>query len=428
MTALRVHGGRPLCGDLQAAGNKNAALPLLAAALLTDEPVRLENVPDIGDVRVLLELITAAGVSVSWEPARRTVEVQARQVSSRELPAALYGRLRAGVLLAAPLLARVGEAVMAPPGGDVIGRRRLDAHVEGLEALGVQVDFGERLRFRAPRGLQGADIFLPEASVTATEQVLMAAVLARGASRIHNAACEPHVQDVARLLVAMGARIEGIGSNTLAVDGVERLHGASYRIGSDFCEAASFLALAAATGGDLTVRGVEPEHYRMIARTFRRLGVVLEAGPDWLRVSPDQPRRVVPERAGGMPVIDDGIWPQFPSDLMSVTIVLATQVSGAVLFFEKLYESRMAFVDRLVAMGANAVICDPHRAVISGPRTLHGMVLQSPDIRAGIALLGAALCARGESLIRNAESIDRGYADITGILQSLGADVSRTTG
>jgi UDP-N-acetylglucosamine 1-carboxyvinyltransferase len=428
MTALRVRGSGALCGSVKAAGNKNAALPLVAAALLTDEPVRLENVPDIGDLRVMLELVSAAGVEVDWSRASGTLQLRARNLISHELPEALYASLRAGILLAAPLLARRGAAVMVPPGGDVIGRRRLDAHVEGLAALGVEIETDAKLRFSAPRGLHGADIFLPEASVTATEQVLMAAAAAKGTTVLRNAACEPHVQDLARMLSAMGARIEGIGSNTLTVSGAERLRGTSFRIGSDVAEAASFLALGAATHGDVTVTGVEPDEYRMIARTFRRLGVRLEVGPGGVRVGPDQALQVVPELAGGIPVIDDGIWPQFPSDLMSVTIVLATQVQGTVLFFEKLYESRMYFVDRLVAMGANAVICDPHRAVIAGASRLHGIVLQSPDIRAGIALLGAALCARGESHIRNAESIDRGYERIEEKLRVLGADIERVDG
>jgi UDP-N-acetylglucosamine 1-carboxyvinyltransferase len=428
VTALRVTGARALRGSIQAAGNKNAALPLVAAALLTDEPVRLDNVPDIGDIRVMLELVAAAGAQVDWERASGTLRLRARDLTSHELPDALYASLRAGILLAAPLLARRGAATMVPPGGDVIGRRRLDAHVEGLAALGVRVETDAKLRFSAPQGLHGADIFLPEASVTATEQVLMAAAVAKGTTVIRNAACEPHVQDLANLLTAMGARVDGIGSNTLTVTGTERLHGASFRIGSDVAEAASFLALAAASHGDVTVTGVNAAEYRMIARTFRRLGVGLEIGPDRIRVGPDQALQVVPELAGGIPVIDDGVWPQFPSDLMSVTIVLATQVQGTVLFFEKLYESRMYFVDRLVAMGANAVICDPHRAVISGPSRLHGIVLQSPDIRAGIALLGAALCARGESLVRNAESIDRGYEKIEDKLRCLGAEVERVQG
>ena len=428
MTALRVTGGRALCGSVQAAGNKNAALPLVAAALLTDEPVRLENVPDIGDIRVMLELASAAGVQVDWSRARGTLLLRAQNLTSHELPEALYASLRAGILMAAPLLARRGAAVMVPPGGDVIGRRRLDAHIEGLAALGVQIDTAAKLHFSAPQGFHGADIFLPEASVTASEQILMAAAVAKGTTVIRNAACEPHVQDLARMLTAMGARIEGIGSNTLTVTGADRLHGTTFRIGADVAEAASFLALGAATHGDVTVTGVDPSEYRMVARTFRRLGVNVEIGSGCLRVGPNQALQVEPELAGGIPVIDDGVWPQFPSDLMSVTIVLATQVQGTVLFFEKLYESRMYFVDRLVAMGANAVICDPHRAVIAGPSRLHGIVLQSPDIRAGIALLGAALCARGESLIRNAESIDRGYERIEEKLRVLGADIGRVAG
>jgi UDP-N-acetylglucosamine 1-carboxyvinyltransferase len=428
VTALRIEGGRALHGSLQAAGNKNAALPLMAAALLTDEPVVLENVPDIGDVRAMLDLVRAAGAEVDWSPEAGVLRLHAREVTSQELPDRLYASLRAGILLAAPLLARRGAAVMVPPGGDVIGRRRLDTHVEGLRALGAEVEAGAKLRFSAPGRLRGADIFQAEASVTGTEQVLMAAAGASGRTVIRNAACEPHVQDLARLLNAMGTQVEGIGSNALSVTGVDHLHGARYRLGSDFVEAASFLALGAATRGDVTVTGIEPAEYAMIARVFRRLGVALEFGQDSVRAGPDQTLDVLPEWGGGIPVIDDGIWPQFPSDLMSVMIVLATQVRGTVLFFEKLYESRMYFVDRLAAMGANAVVCDPHRAVIAGPSSLHGIVLQSPDIRAGIALVGAALCARGQSLVRNAESIDRGYGRIEAKLAGLGAAVERTTG
>jgi UDP-N-acetylglucosamine 1-carboxyvinyltransferase len=273
----------------------------VAAALLTDEPVQLENVPDIGDIRVMLELVSAAGVEVDWSRASGTLRLRARNLVSHELPAALYASLRAGILLAAPLLARRGAAVMVPPGGDVIGRRRLDAHLEGLAALGVEIETADTLRFRAPRGLQGADIFLPEASVTASEQVLMAAAVARGTTVIRNAACEPHVQDLARMLTAMGARIEGIGSNTLTVTGTTPLHGTSFRIGSDVAEAASFLAFGAATHGDVTVTGVDPGEYRMIARTFRRLGVDLEIEPGRIRVGPDQALQVVPEWAGGFP-------------------------------------------------------------------------------------------------------------------------------
>lgn len=314
---------------------------------------------------------------------------------------------------------------MSPPGGDVIGRRRLDSHVHGLECLGAIVEMAECFRFRAPVRLRGAEIFLPEASVTATAQVLMGAVLSRGNTIIRNAATEPHISDLARMLCSMGARITGIDSNVLQIEGVDRLSGCTHRIVSDHTEAGSFLALAAATGGDVEVTGVDPGHYRMTERAFARLGVELEYGADSVRVREGQGRCVVGDLGGGIPVIDDGPWPQFPSDLMSVMIVLATQVSGTVLFFEKMYESRMYFVDRLVAMGANAVICDPHRAVVCGPSRLHGISLSSPDIRAGMALIGAALCADGESSIKNLQLVDRGYERIDERLKSLGADVHR---
>jgi UDP-N-acetylglucosamine 1-carboxyvinyltransferase len=341
------------------------------------------------------------------------------------MPPDLCRTVRAGILFAAPMLHRLGHVTMSPPGGDVIGRRRLDTHFLGLEALGAEIVAGELFQFRAPRGLKGEDIFLPEASVTGTAQVLMAAVLAHGATVIRNAAAEPHIQDLCVLLRDMGAQIEGVGSNTLTVHGVARLHGARHRIGSDYTEVGSFLAFAAATGGAITVRGVDPTHYRLIARVFERLGVNLEFRGDTVSVRALQELRVKSDIGGGIPTIDTGIWPQFPTDLLSVMIVLATQAQGTVLFFEKLYESRLYFVDRLIVMGANGVICDPHRVVISGPSKLHGIEMNSPDIRAGIALVGAALCAQGRSIIRNIRFVDRGYERIEEKLRALGADVQR---
>lgn len=425
MRALHISGGLPLCGTIAAAGNKNAVLPMIAAALLTDEPVFLSNVPTIGDVRTMLGMAEALGVDVDWNWEAHTLTLRGRDLRQAELPTELCAEIRAGILFAAPLLQRLGRATMSPPGGDVIGRRRLDAHVLGLRALGADVETEDLFHFSAAAGLRGADFFLPEASVTATAQVLLGATLACGRTIIRNAASEPHVGDLVRLLQQMGACIEGVDTATLTVDGVARLHGARHRVVSDHTEAASFLALAAATGGDVTVTGIEPEQYRMTGRAFARLGIELEFEADRVRVGRDQARCVRPDLAGGIPVLDDGPWPQFPSDLMSVMIVLATQTNGTVLFFEKMYESRMYFVDRLVAMGAHAVICDPHRVVISGPAQLHGIALSSPDIRAGMALLGAALCARGQSTIRNVQFIDRGYEQIDGKLRQLGAQVER---
>jgi UDP-N-acetylglucosamine 1-carboxyvinyltransferase len=428
MSTLRITGGVPLRGTLAASGNKNAALPMIAAALLGDEPVELTRVPDIGDVRTMLDIAAELGADVEWHPEMGRAVVSGAGLRSHRLPVTEAARIRASILFAAPLLARLGHAEMPPPGGDVIGRRRLDTHLYGLVKLGASADFGPPFRFAAPHGLRGSDMLLPEASVTGTAQILMASVLAEGETVIANAACEPHIQDLASLLVRMGADIDGIGGNLLRVRGVKALHGAQFRVSADFAEAGSYLAAAAATGGELTVTGVNPRHYRMIRRVFARLGIEVETGADWIGVGLEQGRRVQLPPGGGMPVVDDGIWPQFPTDLMSVMIVLATQVSGAALFFEKMYESRMYFVDRLVDMGANAVICDPHRAVISGPSQLHGITLNSPDIRAGMALVCAALCAEGESQIRNAELIDRGYPAIEHRLRSLGAQIERVEG
>lgn len=425
MSTLWVKGGRPLNGRIAAVGNKNAVLPMIAAALLTEEEVRLSNVPEIEDVGVMLDLAASLGVSVERDRAGRTVSLRAAGVDCGELPKTLCREIRAGILFAAPLLHRCGAATMSPPGGDVIGRRRLDSHIHGLECLGATVEMAERFCFRAPVRLRGADIFLPEASVTATAQVLMGAVLSRGTTIIRNAATEPHISDLARMLCSMGACVTGIDSNVLQVEGVDRLGGCTHRIVSDHTEAGSFLALAAATGGAVEVTNVDPAHYRMVERAFARLGVELEYAEGSVRVRAEPGRCIVGDLGGGIPVIDDGPWPQFPSDLMSVMIVLATQVSGTVLFFEKMYESRMYFVDRLVAMGANAVICDPHRVVVCGPSRLHGLSLSSPDIRAGMALIGAALCANGESSIKNLQLVDRGHERIDERLQSLGADVQR---
>ncbi|MCF7853948.1 MAG: UDP-N-acetylglucosamine 1-carboxyvinyltransferase [Candidatus Pacebacteria bacterium] len=425
MSVLRINGGKPLCGTVQAAGNKNAVLPMIAAALLTDEPVTLRNVPDIGDVRTMLSIADAMGVTISRDLPAKTLTLTAANITEAHVPERLCTDIRAGVLFTAPLLYRTGTVRMPPPGGDVIGRRRLDAHFVGLSALGTTCDIDRYLTFSAPRGFVGNPMFLPEASVTATEHLLLAASVASGQTVIQNSACEPHVQDLCHMLNAMGARIEGIGTNTLTIQGSRKLTGVDHTISSDFAEAGSFLALAAATGGEATVTGIDPTHYCMADYAFERLGVRLDILSDRVHVAADQDRHVKPDPRGGIPQIDDGPWPQFPSDLMSVAIVLATQVRGTVLFFEKMYESRMYFVDRLVAMGANAVICDPHRVVVSGPACLQGIQLNSPDIRAGIALLGGALCASGTSIVRNVDLIDRGYEHIEDKLRQLGADITR---
>lgn len=413
-------------GRIEVSGNKNAALPMLAAALLSDEPVTLENLPAIGDVETMLEIAQSIGTTVNWQSGEERAVLTTKQITTSSLPRGLTSHLRAGVLFAAPLLHRSNEAIMPPPGGDVIGKRRLDAHFQGLIAMGVKVEMDHGIiSFVSKSRLRGADIFLTEASVTGTEQLMLAAVLAEGVTIIRNAACEPHVEALGRMLISMGAEIKGNGTPTLEISGVDRLKGTSCRVISDHTEAGSFLALGAATGGDVTVTDVIPAHYKMISHVYNRLGIELEIGADWIRVRSEQKREIPPGFNGGIPVIDDGIWPQFPSDLMSIAIVMATQMKGTILFFEKMYESRMYFVDRLIAMGANAVICDPHRVVVVGPAVLHAIELSSPDIRAGIALLGAALCASGRSVIRNVRLIDRGYQNLEEKLHHIGADIIR---
>jgi UDP-N-acetylglucosamine 1-carboxyvinyltransferase len=423
MSRFVIHGGRPLAGEVTPGGNKNAALPILAATLLTSEEIVLDNVPAIRDVAVMLEILAVLGAEVRREGSK--VWIKAGSVVTSTIPRELCERVRTSFLLVAPLLHRRAHAKLFPPGGDAIGRRRLDAHFYGLRTLGVEVD-EEALEFRMPARLVGKQIFFDEASVTATEHLLSAAVLADGETTILNAASEPHVQDLARMLRKMGAHIRGIGSNTLTIEGVAKLHGCKHRIESDHIEAGSYLALAAATGGELLVRDTVKSHYWMIRRVFERFGIDLELGKDTIRLRGGQKLRVVRDALGAMPRVDDGPWPQFPSDLMSAMLVLATQADGTVLFFEKMFESRMYFVDPLIQMGANAIVCDPHRVVISGPSKLHGATVRSPDIRAGMALLMAALCAGTRpSIVHNAEIIDRGYENVEGKLRALGADIVR---
>ena len=426
MSHFLVHGGQPLSGEITASGNKNAALPMIAATLLTDEPVVLDNLPAIRDVAAMLEILEFLGASVTREGGRATVCTAG--VDQAELPWELCEKTRTSFLMVAPLLSRCERVKLHRPGGDAIGRRRLDPHFYGLRSLGVEVD-EERFEFRAPQRLQGRQLFFDEASVTATEHIMMAAVLAQGNTTILNAAGEPHVQDLARMLNAMGAIIEGFGTNTLQITGVERLGGTTHRVTSDHVEAASYLALAAATGGELTVRGTSRGHYWMIHRVFERFGLKLDLEPDHIFLAGGQQARVLPDAGGAIPRVDDGPWPQFPSDCMSAMLVLATQAHGTVLFFEKMFESRMYFVDPLVRMGANIIVCDPHRVVITGPSQLRGATLRSPDIRAGMALVMAALCATGRpSIIQNAEVIDRGYEDFEHKLRALGADIVRQDG
>jgi UDP-N-acetylglucosamine 1-carboxyvinyltransferase len=395
----------------------------LAACLLTDQPLTLHNLPAIGDVAVMAELLAGVGVSVErLDP--RTWRVHARDVRSSELDPRLFGRIRGSITLAGPMLARTGRVHLPRPGGDVIGRRRVDTHFLALGAMGADLDTDGTFRLQSKR-LHGADILLDEASVTATENAIMAATLARGTSIIRNAACEPHVQDLCHMLGQLGAQIEGIGSNTLTVQGVDRLSGGEYTIGPDYMEVGSDIALAVVTGGELLIKNAAPGHLRMVSLVFERLGVRFEIRGEDVFVPAEQPLVITPDIGGAIPSIYDAPWPGFPADLMSIAIVLASQSRGTVLIHEKMFESRLYFVDKLIWMGARIILCDPHRCVVQGPSPLHGDEVESPDIRAGMALLIAALCARGQSVIRNIGQIDRGYEQVEEKLRRLGAKIER---
>jgi UDP-N-acetylglucosamine 1-carboxyvinyltransferase len=419
-----VRGGRALRGSIRPAGNKNAALPILASTVLGDGPMELDNIPRIRDVETMLELLVDLGATAEWI-GPNLVRVDARQARPKPLDPRLCARIRASILLAGPLLARFGSVTLPPPGGDVIGRRRVDTHFLALEQLGALVTVGDRYELEAKKGLTGADIFLDEPSVTGTENALMAAVAAKGRTVLRNAACEPHVQDLARALVAMGASIEGIGTNVYTIEGGRPLHGASYGIGPDHIEIGSFIGLAAVTNGAITIDPVRPEDLRSTLLGFERIGIRPRIDGHRLTVDADQERRVRPDLGGHVPKLEDGPWPAFPADVMSTTIVSATQCAGMLLVFEKMFESRLFFVDKLIGMGARIVLCDPHRAVISGPSPLKGGVVESPDIRAGMAMLLAALAAEGPSTIHNVGQIERGYERIDERLRALGADIER---
>jgi UDP-N-acetylglucosamine 1-carboxyvinyltransferase len=423
MQSFVIEGGRPLSGAVRAAGNKNGALPILAAAVLASEPIRLENVPRIQDVETMVELLAALGADAVWE-GPNAVRVDASGVGSTELDPELSREIRASFLLAGPLLARFGHARIPPPGGDVIGRRRLDTHIHAFAELGVDVQLNGGYEMRAER-LRGARLYLDEASVMGTENAIMAAVLAEGATVVGHAACEPHIQDLCRFLVGLGARIDGIGSNVLHIQGVERLGGGSYRIGPDHIEVASFAGLAAVTGGDVVIEDVHPDDLISIVPAFRKLGIRLEVGETSVRVPPDQDLHVEDDLGGQIPKIESGIWPAFPADLTSIAVTVATQARGTILVFEKMFESRLFFVDKLVSMGARIILCDPHRVVVTGPARLYGQRLESPDIRAGMAMVIAALCAKGRSSIGNIRQIDRGYERIDERLRGLGAAIER---
>jgi UDP-N-acetylglucosamine 1-carboxyvinyltransferase len=422
MERFVIEGGVPLNGTVVPSGNKNAALPLLAATMLTDQPVTLRNLPNIGDVRVMLEILENLGASVQRHGSH-TVTVQVGEAHSAPDPA-LFGEIRGSMTLLGPLLARTGRVELTLPGGDRIGRRRIDTHLLALEALGAQVEHNDRFALEG-RVLRGADIWLDEASVTGTENAVMAACLARGETTIRNAASEPHVQELCYFLQSIGAEIEGIGSNVLHIQGKERLAGGECTIGPDFMEVGSFIGLAAVTGGEILIKNAAPQHLGMVRMVFERLGVKCEVRGQDILVPPGQELAVVDDLGGAVPKIDDAPWPGFPSDLMSIILVVATQARGTVLVHEKMFDSRLYFVDRLIAMGARIILCDPHRAVVVGPAPLHAETLTSPDIRAGMALLSAALCARGQSVVQNISQIDRGYERIEAKLQALGARIER---
>jgi UDP-N-acetylglucosamine 1-carboxyvinyltransferase len=423
MESFVIEGGRPLTGTVRASGNKNAALPILAATLLAGDEVRLENVPRIRDVETMVELLADLGADVEWTGGN-AIRIDPRPVQKAALDPVLAREIRASFLLAGPLLARFGRVTIPPPGGDVIGRRRLDTHIHAFQELGVEVDLNGGYQMRTD-GLRGKRMYLDEASVMATENAIMAAVLARGETIVGHAACEPHIQDLCRFLRSLGARINGIGSNVLHIEGVDGLDGCDYRIGPEHVEVASFAALAAVTGGDVTIEDVEPDDLIAIVPAFRKLGIRMDVDGRSVHVAPGQDLQVVDDLGGQIPKIESGVWPAFPADLTSIALTCATQSHGTVLIFEKMFESRLFFVDKLVSMGARIILCDPHRAVVTGPAKLYAQRLESPDIRAGMAMVIAALCAEGRSSIGNIGQIDRGYERIDERLRQLGASIER---
>ena len=426
MEKFHIEGGNPLNGEMTPSGNKNAALPILAATLMTDEPVILHNVPDIRDVNDMRKLVASLGVDIesltgnSWRIAARTVR-------PADLDPELCRRIRASILLAGPMLARTGGFRLPPPGGDVIGRRRLDTHTLGFKALGADIKYARAAFGFQTKRLKGAEILLDEASVTGTENVLMAAVTARGTTILRNAASEPHVQDLCLMLNTLGANISGIGSNTLHIEGVEHLHGGEFTIGPDYLEVVSFIGAAIVTHGELRIRRAGSQYLDMIRFVFRRLGVNWELEGEDILVPAKQRLRIEPDLGNAIPEIKSNIWPAFPTDLVSIAITVATQARGSVLFHDWMYPGRMYFTDKLVSMGAQIVLCDPHRVIVTGPTKLYGEKVESPDIRAGMALVLAALAVPGKSTIRNVGQIDRGYERVDEKLRSLGANIERLT-
>ena len=424
MEKFVINGGFPLRGSVQISGNKNEALPAIAACLLTKDPVILRNVPRIGDVNILLDILKSLGATVK-ELSENDLEICCSNIEHAEIEKSKAASLRAAILLAGPLITRFDHVVLPPPGGDVIGRRRLDSHFFALKSLGALVTTFENNYFIKKTELVGQDIFLDEQSVTATENALMACVFAKGHTVLRNAACEPQVSGLVKMLNSMGAKIIGMGTNVLHIDGVEQLSGTDHSIGPDFLEVGGYIVLAAVTNSEITIKNINPEDLLVLHSTYKKLGIKYQVGTNKVFVPAGQKLQVEPDFAGDVPKIDDGTWPAFPTDLMSIIIIAATQAEGTILVFEKMYDGRMFFVDYLVSMGARIVLCDPHRVVIVGPSQLYGAELQSPDIRAGMALVIAALCAQGQSTIYNIRQIDRGYENLESKLQKLGAKITR---
>ncbi len=418
-----IEGSHPLKGKIRPSGNKNAALPCLAATLLSDEEVVLKNVPDIEDVEVMIGILKTLGSTVQ-RVGKYTYSLKTQNIKKCDIPLEMAKQIRASILFAGPLLSRCGKVTLPPPGGDVIGRRRLDTHFLAFKELGARIEVDGVFSLKANK-LVGADLFLDEASVTATENAMMAAVLAEGTTVIQNAASEPHVQDLCHMLNGMGARISGIGSNILRIEGAKRLRGTEFKISTDFIEVGSLIGLAAVTRSELEIEDAAPQFLRMTKIAFSRLGIHWETEGDTIRVPAGQELKVIPDIGGMIPKIDDAPWPGFPPDLVSIALVAATQVEGTILVYEKMFESRMFFVDKLIGMGARIILCDPHRAVVSGPSRLKGAELVSPDVRAGMAMVIAALCAEGKSTIGNVYQIERGYENLSQRLKNLGAHIER---
>lgn len=424
MEKFIINGGIPLNGEITPSGNKNAALPLMAACLLTDEPVILHNVPDILDVKAMVRLLESLNVKIDYLD-KTTLRFDASDIQPANLDPMICRRIRASILLAGPLISRVGEFLLPPPGGDVIGRRRVDTHILAFASLGVEAHYtNNHFEFKCGK-LTGADILMDEASVTGTENAIMACVMAEGESILRNAASEPHVQELCELLNLMGAKIENIGSNTLHITGVDRLHSAEFSIGPDYLEVVSYIGAAVVTGGSIRIRNAGVEHLDMIHLVMKRLGVTWTCSEGDILVPSNQVLTIEPDLGNAIPEISVMPWPSFPTDLMSIAIVVATQSKGSILFHDWMYPSRMYFTDKLVGMGAQIVLCDPHRCIVQGPTPLNGEHLESPDIRAGMALVLAALSAHGKSVLRNVSQIDRGYQEVDQKLAKLGADIVR---